>query len=153
MIKAQQQGATNPPSSLTLLPPTLRKKNKKFFTNTHYHGIYRDGIIVAFKGNQKVDELRNWLQKFQQLINEITGSTFLQFTMEVWDKFSVSNNKNRDNNDKTTSNAHQLKNLPFHFSICPSIGTTSTEWPQKPTQNADKRYSLSVKRAPTEGHA
>jgi len=85
--------ATNPLSLLTWLHPTSSKKAKKCFTNTKYHEIYHDDGIVIFEGKQNLKELRKWLENFQQLINEITCSTFLQFMMEVWDNSLIHNKK------------------------------------------------------------
>ena len=85
--KGQAIGGYESAFLAVLVASYLLEKTEKFFTNTHSHRIYRDDGFVTFKGNRKIEELRNWLQKFQQSINEITGGTFLQFTMEVWDEF------------------------------------------------------------------
>eukprot|EP00957_Ditylum_brightwellii_P089963 6851219-Ditylum_brightwellii.AAC.1 len=58
-------------------------------TNAHFakaitRGIYHDDGLVVFKGCQTPRQIRQWLKRFQQSINNITGGTYLQFTTEVW---------------------------------------------------------------------
>ena len=79
----------------------LLEKTEKFFTNQPLPQILPQWWLLCIQSQPKIEELRNWLQKFQQSINEIRGGTFLQFTMEVWDEFYVSNNDIENDHNKT----------------------------------------------------
>ena len=39
-----------------------------------YHGIYLDDGLVVFKGNKSVNEIKNWLEEFQQTVNRAAGN-------------------------------------------------------------------------------
>ena len=135
-----------------LVASYLLEKTKKIFINTHYHGIYCNDGFVAFKGNQKIEELRNWLQKFQQSINKITGGTFLQFTMEVWDEFYVSNNDIKNDHNKTQK-CTLVKKPTFPFLDMSFYWDSFNRLTTKAYSKPGQKSSMSTKIAPTEGHA
>ena len=59
-------------------------------TKYHDHGIYcYDGINI-FKGSQDIVDLDNWLDEFQNNINDILDNDGLQFTMAIWSAGSES---------------------------------------------------------------
>jgi hypothetical protein len=45
-----------------------------------YDGIYRDDGIAVFKGSKTTGEIANWLSTFQNGVNNLAGSEFLEFT-------------------------------------------------------------------------
>ena len=45
-----------------------------------YHGIYLDDVLVVFKGNKSVNEIKYWLEEFQQKVKRAAGNSHLQFT-------------------------------------------------------------------------
>jgi hypothetical protein len=45
-----------------------------------YDGIYRDDGIAVFKGSKTTGEIANWLSTFQNRVNNLAGSEFLEFT-------------------------------------------------------------------------
>jgi hypothetical protein len=49
-----------------------------------YDGIYRDNGITVFKGLKTTSKVASWLGTFQERVNNLTGSEFLEFTMEIW---------------------------------------------------------------------
>jgi len=59
-----------------LVASFLLEKTNNHFKNTQFHGIYRDDGIVVFDGNKKFCELPNWLNEFQNYINDLTEGTF-----------------------------------------------------------------------------
>jgi hypothetical protein len=56
------------------------------FDDTNYFGIYRDDGIAVFKGNQSSDDILNWLNVFQDKVNNLAANDFLQFTAVIWSK-------------------------------------------------------------------
>ena len=44
-----------------------------------YHGIYQYGGLVVFKENNKLQEIRKWLNEFQQKVNKAAVNWHLQF--------------------------------------------------------------------------
>ena len=48
------------------------------------HVINRDDGMVVFTGERNTKEVRDWLNEFQQTINESKGNQHLQFTAEIW---------------------------------------------------------------------
>ena len=47
-----------------LVASYLFEKAKAHFYPTIYHGIYRDDVLVVFKGKKGVIEIKDWLDKF-----------------------------------------------------------------------------------------
>ena len=41
---------------------------------------------MVFKGNLKVSDIGEWLQEFQNKVNDLAGLDYLKFTAEVWGK-------------------------------------------------------------------
>lgn len=77
----------------------LECTNKKFFDHlTVHHGIYCDYGLASFKGKISEDNILHWLGHFQTAINILTGGTFLQFTVVLWDVDGIS--KSVDNKFK-----------------------------------------------------
>ena len=60
------------------------EKAKLNFRPTIYHGIYRDGGLVIFKGKKKASEIKDWLEQFQQTAKTAAVNRHLQFTAEIW---------------------------------------------------------------------
>lgn len=46
--------------------------------------IYRDDGLGVFKGKQGIEEIANWLERFQDSVNEQAGNSCLSFTAEIW---------------------------------------------------------------------
>ena len=98
-----------------LVASYLLEMTKNHFTNTRYHGIYRDDGMIVFNGTRKITELKIWLKNFQKSINQITNGTFLQFTMEIWDE-------TRENNKEITEdNAENKKFTRFDKTYFPFL--------------------------------
>ena len=55
-----------------------------YFNPTIYHGIYRDGGLVVFKGKKSVREIKYWLDDFQKTVDKAAGNQHLQFAAEIW---------------------------------------------------------------------
>jgi hypothetical protein len=58
--------------------------SRDILDNLIYDGIYRDDGIAVFKGSKTTGEIANWLNTFQNRVNNLAGSEFLEFTAEVW---------------------------------------------------------------------
>ena len=82
-----------------LVASYLLEMTKHHFTNTRYHGIYQDDDMILFQGTRKITELKLWLKRFQNSINQITNGTFLQFTMEIWDETRENHKEIMEDND------------------------------------------------------
>ncbi len=54
------------------------------FDMTHFFGQYRDDGQIVFEGERSVEDLEQWLYRFQDRINNVVGEETIQFTMEVW---------------------------------------------------------------------
>ena len=67
-----------------LVASYLFEKANLNFCPTIYHSIYLDDGLVAFKGNKKASEIKDWLEEFQKKVNTVTGNRHLQFTAEIW---------------------------------------------------------------------
>ena len=53
-----------------------------------YHGIYHDDGIVSFKVNKSIQEIKYWLAEFQHILDKEAGNQKLQFTAEIWTKYT-----------------------------------------------------------------
>ena len=60
------------------------KKSTEQFTNSIYHGMYRDDGFALFKGRLSFQAIKQWHTDFQNRVNELAGGDFLQYTVEVW---------------------------------------------------------------------
>eukprot|EP00957_Ditylum_brightwellii_P104051 7927340-Ditylum_brightwellii.AAC.1 len=54
------------------------------FEECVFRGIYRDNGLVVFVGNKNKHEMQAWLQKYQSLMNKLTGDNYLQLTTKLW---------------------------------------------------------------------
>ena len=50
-----------------------------------FYGIYRDDGSNVMYGKKSTEEMVEWLKQFQENVNELTDSNFLQFTLDIWD--------------------------------------------------------------------
>ena len=57
-----------------LVSSYLFQKYKAILDPTTYHGIYLDDGLVVFKGNKSVNEIKDWLEEFQQTVNRAAGN-------------------------------------------------------------------------------
>ena len=48
------------------------------------NGIYQDDGLVVFSGKKSVQENKDWLEEFQQIVKRTAGNQHLQFTAEIW---------------------------------------------------------------------
>ena len=69
-----------------LVASYLFEKAKANVRPTIYHGIYRDGGLVVFKGKKKASEIKDWLEYFQQTVNKSAGNQHLQSTAGICTK-------------------------------------------------------------------
>jgi hypothetical protein len=63
----------------------LLEKAAHKFKDAIFYGIYRDDGILIFKYKITTKEATQWLEKFQQAIDEITGDNSLKFTISIRD--------------------------------------------------------------------
>ena len=54
------------------------------FSDTTYHGTYRDDGFAVFKGKKTYQQLQEWRDNFQAKVNEIAMGDYLQYTVDVW---------------------------------------------------------------------
>jgi hypothetical protein len=62
----------------------VEKAQEETMATLKHFGIYRDDGIGVFPGNISYADGTEWLNKFQEKVDEITGNDWLQFTMEIW---------------------------------------------------------------------
>ena len=67
-----------------LVASYLFEKSKNLLNRTTYHGIYRNDNLVVFKGNKRVQEIKDRLSEFNQALEKAAGNQHLQFTTEIW---------------------------------------------------------------------
>ena len=67
-----------------LVASYLFEKSKTILNRTTYHGIYRNESMLVFKGKKMVQEIKYWLEEFQQKLDKAEGNQHLQFTAEIW---------------------------------------------------------------------
>eukprot|EP00957_Ditylum_brightwellii_P056696 4296941-Ditylum_brightwellii.AAC.1 len=60
------------------------EKTAVCFKSALFWEIYRDDVLVVFKGRRKMREIALWLKGFQSKANKLMGSDYLQFTTELW---------------------------------------------------------------------
>jgi hypothetical protein len=58
--------------------------SRDILDNLIYDGIYRDDRIAVSKGLKMSGKIVNWLSTFQDRVNNLAVSEFLEFTAEVW---------------------------------------------------------------------
>eukprot|EP00957_Ditylum_brightwellii_P100168 7633576-Ditylum_brightwellii.AAC.1 len=54
------------------------------FKDSRYRCIYRDNGLVSMVGKRMKKYIQDWLMEYQQLVNGMSGSNYLQFTTEFW---------------------------------------------------------------------
>jgi hypothetical protein len=57
--------------------------SRDILDNLIYDGIYKDDRIAVFTGSKTTGKIVNWLNTFQNRVNNLAGSEFLEFTPEV----------------------------------------------------------------------
>ena len=60
-----------------LVASYLFEKAKSNFHSKTYHGIYRDDGLVVFTGKKSAREIKDWLEEFDQTVNEAAGNQHL----------------------------------------------------------------------------
>eukprot|EP00957_Ditylum_brightwellii_P084974 6461685-Ditylum_brightwellii.AAC.1 len=60
------------------------EETEECFRECIYREIYRDDGLVVFVGPRNKSEIHEWLQKYQNLVNKLAGSNYLQFTTKLW---------------------------------------------------------------------
>ena len=68
-----------------LVAAYILENSTKLFADSNFYGIYHDDGLFVRDGKRSVEEMVDWLKKFQAKVDELTESKFLQFTMEIWD--------------------------------------------------------------------
>ena len=85
----------------------LETADQSLLDELKYFGIYRDDGLGIFEGKKSIEEVNDWLNKFQSSINQQATNDFLQFTAEVWKVGEL----NMDNVGKTSVNTDDY--FPF----------------------------------------
>ena len=49
-------------------------KSKHLLNQNIYHCIYRDAVLVVFKGKKSAQEIKYWLSEFQQIVDNGAGN-------------------------------------------------------------------------------
>ena len=62
----------------------ILEKAEDIFADSLFNEIYRDDGIDIKNSILTIDQVCDWQDKFQERVNELTGSNYLQFTAEVW---------------------------------------------------------------------
>lgn len=62
----------------------LLENSSGVFRTSKFKGIYRDDGIVIFNGKWMKSDIDLWLHRFQKKIDSLAGSSYLQFTAEIW---------------------------------------------------------------------
>jgi len=57
---------------------------QQHFTNTTYHGLYRDDGFATFTGKWSYDMIVKWRNEFQESVNALAEGNYLQFTCSIW---------------------------------------------------------------------
>ena len=60
------------------------ENTEDLFTDSVFHGCYRDDELAIFKGTKMKKDMISWLNTFQNRVNELLDSDNLQFTLTVW---------------------------------------------------------------------
>ena len=92
----------------------LETADQSLLDELKYFGIYRDDGLGIFEGKKSIDEVNDWLNKFQSSINQQATNDFLQFTAEVWKAGEI----NMDNVGKTlvnTDNYFPFLDMELHW--------------------------------------
>ena len=80
----------------------LEEAQAHFVGTTRYHGMHRDDGLVVFKGKKKYDEVAQWMEEFQTIVNDTAGGDYLQYTCVIWLDERVRQPPNTEGNDKVT---------------------------------------------------
>ena len=78
----------------------ILEKSTTLFSNSMFYGIYRADDLNVIDGKRSTEEMVEWLEKFQDNVNELTNSNFLQFTLDIWDPDSPPGEIPSNNNVK-----------------------------------------------------
>jgi hypothetical protein len=81
----------------------MEHEDPELFEVVSYMKMYRDDGWTAFNKKMQLQEVVDWLAKFQRNVDELSGNKFLQFTSEIWLPGSKENNPSEKvtiNNDK-----------------------------------------------------
>eukprot|EP00957_Ditylum_brightwellii_P189825 14451391-Ditylum_brightwellii.AAC.1 len=70
------------------------------FVGSIHQGICRDDGLVVFVGKRNKQDIQQWLQKYQHLVNELAEGDYLQFTTELWKPLPTNNVNSTVPNDK-----------------------------------------------------
>ena len=68
-----------------LVAAYILENAKDIFSNSLFNKIYRDDGIDIKNSILSIDQVCDWLETFQNRVNELTGSEYLKFTAVVWD--------------------------------------------------------------------
>ena len=61
-----------------LVASYLFDKSKPFLNPKTYQGMYRDDVLVVFKGKESVKQIKDGLEEFQKRMNRAAGNQQLQ---------------------------------------------------------------------------
>ena len=75
--------------------------SEDLFEDSTYNGIYRDDGIDIREGQKSDKKICDWLESFQDRVNEKCGSDHLQFTAEIWKSGAPASMKSRSKSVKT----------------------------------------------------
>ena len=67
-----------------LVAAWILEMTEELFDSSIYNGIYRDDGIDITKEEMTLEEIEEWQDKFQGEVNKLTESTYLQFTLKIW---------------------------------------------------------------------
>ena len=67
-----------------LVASYLFEKCKNKFKGILWKGVYRDNVLLVFKGKKSLSEIKRWIEDFQSNVNKIAGNGYLQFTCKIW---------------------------------------------------------------------
>ena len=60
------------------------EESKDLLNQTTCHGIYRNDGMLVFNIKKSIQEIRDCLVEFQQIVDKVAGKKNLQFTVEIW---------------------------------------------------------------------
>ena len=92
-----------------LVESYLFDKSKDLLNQTTYHDIYCNEVLVVFKGKKIIQEIKDWLAEFQQILDKVAGNQHLQFSAEIGKNY-----KNLPPSEKKAK-ARTVENYEFPF--------------------------------------
>ena len=69
-----------------LVASYLFEKSQRHFAYAIYNGIYRDDGFLVLSGKRNKEQMKTWLDDFQETINALTRGKYFQFTGTLWDQ-------------------------------------------------------------------